>query len=222
MLALLASTQAVSITPFCSADDWSTRVRRATVTWGHSQNYWQLTVNILISCQEGVFLFVLFWISNRVLKVANSCMKVAKLKTQTLVLNQSTAAQGKCFHRGLNIRHCFHKHVPKNCFILLWKMGNYARLEEKLRALKNVCEYTSVWVQMLGITACFPTFSTVCIVSVCVFVCVWVCGDQLLIITEGQHVALCSSTLAIQSNTTVTGSRAIQRALRRPAFMHGP
>lgn len=59
-------------------------------------------------------------------------------------------------------------------------------------------------------------------VNVLEYVYVWVCGDQRLIITERQHVALCSSTLAIQSNTTVTGSWAIQQALRRPAFMHGP
>lgn len=47
-------------------------------------------------------------------------------------------------------------------------------------------------------------------------------GDKLLIITERQHMALCSFTLAIQSNTTVTGSQAIQQAPRRPAFIHGP
>lgn len=63
-------------------------------------------------------------------------------------------------------------------------------------------------------------------VQVFVCVCVWGGGGggggQFLIITERQQVALCSSTLAIQSNTTVTGSRAIQQALRRPAFKRGP
>lgn len=152
-----------------------------------------------------------------------------KMVTQTLVLISVNCCHEKHPLRGLNLRQSLHKHAQKWFYPHLKNIHNsfcnimvYISFPEKWGEFK-ACKYefTNVAISThMHFSCIFMCLYAYYLVFVCV--CMWVCGDQLLIITERQQVALYSSTLAIQSNTTVTGSRAIQQALRRPAFMHGP